>query len=68
LVEISGELETVRLYDGAHGENELHPYARNRVKLPAEIFHRGNLGEGMRAAKRDVKNGYQVMIESWLKQ
>ncbi len=26
LVEAGGELETVRLYDGAHGENELHRY------------------------------------------
>jgi hypothetical protein len=28
LVEVEGELKTVRLYDGAHDENELHRYTR----------------------------------------
>jgi hypothetical protein len=32
LVEVNGELETVRLYDGAHGENELHRYTRKGGK------------------------------------
>jgi hypothetical protein len=41
LVEVAGELETMRLYDGAHGENERHRYTRQGGKQPAEIFHRG---------------------------
>jgi len=68
LVEVGGEFKTVRLYDGAHGKNELHRYTADGIKQPAEVFHRGNLGEGMRAAKRDINNGYRVMIESWQKQ
>jgi hypothetical protein len=68
LIDVDGELETVRLYDGAHGENELHRHGREAGKEPAEIFHRGTLGEGMRAAIEDVEDGYQAMIEAWEKQ
>jgi hypothetical protein len=68
LVEVDGELETVRLYDGAHGENELHRYARKGGKQPAEIIHHGNLGSGMRAAIVEIERGYGAMIESWSKQ
>jgi hypothetical protein len=47
LVEVDGELETVRLYDGAHGEND----TRKGGKQPAEMIHHGSLGSGMRAAR-----------------
>lgn len=59
------QIETVRVYDGAHGENELHRYTRQGGKQPAEIFHRGTLGEGMRVAIEAIKRGYQSMIEAW---
>ncbi len=65
LVDVDGDLETVRLYDGAHGENELHRYTREGVKQPPEIAHRGTLGQGMRAAIEEIERGYQTMIESW---
>ena len=68
LIEVEGRLETVRVYDGAHGENELHRYGRQAGKEPAEIFHRGTLGEGMRAAIEETKRGYEAMTESWSKQ
>ena len=68
LIEVDGSLETVRIYDGAHGHNELHRYGRQAGKAPAEIFHRGTLGEGMRAAIGETKRGYEAMIESWSKQ
>jgi hypothetical protein len=68
LVEVDGEMETVRLYDGAHGENELHRYTRTAGKQPAEIVHRGTLGQGMRAAIEEIEGGYEAMIESWRKQ
>jgi hypothetical protein len=68
LVEVEGELETVRLYDGAHGENELHRYTRERGKQSAEIVHHGSLGSGMRAAIEEIEHGYGAMIESWSKQ
>jgi hypothetical protein len=68
LVDVDGEMETVRLYDGAHGENELHRYTSTGGKQPAEIFHNGTLGTGMRAAIEEIERGYEAMIESWRKQ
>jgi hypothetical protein len=68
LVEVDGRLETVRVYDGAHGENELHRYGRQVGKEPAEAFHRGTLGEGMRTAIGEAERGYEAIIESWEKQ
>jgi hypothetical protein len=68
LVEVDGELESVRLYDGAHGENELHRYTRIGGKQAAETFHHGTLGQGMRAAIEEIEHGYPAMIESWRKQ
>jgi hypothetical protein len=44
------ETHTVRVYDGAYGVNELHRSTRSGGKAAAEIFHRGTLGAGMRAA------------------
>jgi hypothetical protein len=67
LVEVDGELETVRLYDGAHGENELHRYTRKGGKQPAEVVHHGDLGAGMRAAIDEIEQRYEAMIESWRK-
>jgi hypothetical protein len=65
LLEESERIETVRLYDGAHGQNELHRYTRQGGKQSAEIFHSGTLGAGMRVAIEAIKRGYQPMIESW---
>jgi hypothetical protein len=64
-VEHEGETHTVRLYDGAHAINELHRYTRTGGKQPAEVFHSGTLGEGMRAATEQIKSTYQSMIEAW---
>jgi hypothetical protein len=61
----AGETHTVRLYDGAHGINELHRYTRESGKQAAKVFHVGTLGEGMRAAIDQVGRGYLPMIESW---
>jgi hypothetical protein len=55
LVDVDGGLKTVRLYDGAHNENELHRYTRGRGKQPAEIAHCGTLGQGMRAAIEEIE-------------
>jgi ferredoxin-NADP reductase len=60
-----GEAVTVRVYDGAHGVNEMHRHDRSGDKAPAESFHAGTLGEGMRAAIAAVRSGYQEMIEAW---
>jgi len=64
-VQHGDRLRTVRVYDAAHGRNEMHRYTRKLGKQPGEIFHRGTLGEGMRAAKRYIREGYEEMIEGW---
>jgi hypothetical protein len=56
---------TVRVYDGAHGVNDMHRHDRSGKKEPAETFHAGTLGEGMRAAITAVRTGYKEMIDAW---
>lgn len=65
VVEVDGCKETVRVYDGAHGENELHRHTCDGGKQAAEVFDRGTLGEGMRAAIEEIEHGYEAMIEGW---
>jgi hypothetical protein len=60
-----GEAATVRVYDGAHGANEMHRHDRAGEKAPAESFHAGTLGEGMRAAIVAVRVGFKEMIDAW---
>lgn len=57
--------ETIRVYDGAHGHNEMHRYGRSGGKQPGAPFHSGTLGEGMRAAIQEAEDGYREMIEGW---
>jgi hypothetical protein len=57
--------ETIRVYDAAHGCNEMHRYTKELGKQPAEVFHRGTLGEGMRSAIEAIKIGYEEMIDGW---
>ncbi len=60
-----GNQRTVRVYDGSHGINELHRYTSGGRKQPAEVFHRGTLGDGMRFARQQIEDSYEAMIESW---
>jgi hypothetical protein len=68
LLALDGSTETVRVYDGAHGHNEMHRYTRSDGKQPGEPFHAGTLGEGMRAAIAEIERGYGEMIEGWKRQ
>jgi hypothetical protein len=61
----AGRIETVRLYDSAHGFNEMHRYGRRTGKSNGKRFHSGTLGEGMRAAICEIKDGHEAMIEGW---
>jgi hypothetical protein len=60
-----GEATTVRVYDGAHGVNDMHRHNRRGEKAPAQTFHAGTLGEGMRAAITAVRTGHKEMIDAW---
>lgn len=65
--QVDGRVRTVRVYDGAHGRNELHRFTRTQGKQPAELFHAGTLGEGMRAAIGDCHANYDRMVEVWFR-
>jgi hypothetical protein len=64
-VDDGGGKATARLYDGAHGVNDMHRYARSGEKAPATKFHAGTLGEGMRAAIAAIRADYEEMIAGW---
>jgi hypothetical protein len=68
LLEAEEGMETIRVFDAAHGHNEMHRYTRSGGKEPGEVFHSGTLGEGMRAAITEVERGYREMIEGWERQ
>lgn len=65
LVSTATGVKTVRVYDSAHGFNEMHRYTRAGGKQEGAEFHTGSLGEGLRAAIEDTKRGYVEMIEGW---
>jgi hypothetical protein len=67
LIEDKNNQKTVRVYDGAHGINELHCYTREGGKQAPEIFHGGTLGIGMRAAIGEIERNYRSIIEGWRK-
>ena len=65
LLETRGRIETIRVYDSAHGYNEMHRYSRTGGKQTGEPFHSGTLSEGLQVALNDAKKGYRQMIEGW---
>jgi hypothetical protein len=64
-VDDDGREATIRVYDGAHGINDMHRHDRRGEKAPATAFHAGTLGEGMRAAIAAVRADYKEMIAAW---
>lgn len=68
LLALDDSTETIRVYDGAHGHNEMHRYTRSSGKQAGAPFHAGTLGEGMRAAIDEIERGYDEMIEGWKRQ
>lgn len=58
-------VETIRVYDAAHGFNEMHRYTRGGRKQNGIVFSDGTLGEGMRTAMEAIKQGHREMIEGW---
>jgi hypothetical protein len=65
LLEVGEVIETIRVYDAAHGHNEIHRYTRGDGKQAGTPFHSGTLGEGMRAAIEEIERSYREMIEGW---
>jgi hypothetical protein len=67
LLAVGESTETIRLYDAAHGFNEMHRYTRSGGKEPGTPFHGGTLGDGMRAAIAEIQRRFPTMIEGWEK-
>lgn len=62
----AGDWHTVRVYDNAHGEHEMHRYTARGGKQPAEpVIRGGDAGDAMRAARDEVMGGYERMVEGW---
>jgi len=57
--------QTIRVFDGAHGVNDMHRHTRSRGKASAEAFHGGTLAEGLRIAIDAIETGYREMIDGW---
>lgn len=55
----------MRIYDGAHGVNEMHRFTRSTGKQAGVEVHSGTLSEGMRSAKEEIERSYRGMIEGW---
>jgi len=60
-----GVERTIRVYDGAHGVNDMHRHTRRQGKAAAEGFHGGTLAEGMRIAIDAIETSYREMIDGW---
>lgn len=58
-------VETIRVYDAAHGFNEMHRYAQADGKQDGVVFAFGTLGEGLRTAIEAIKQCHREMIEGW---
>jgi hypothetical protein len=61
----AGSERTVRCYDNAHGEHEVHRYTLEGEKQPGETFNHGTADEALRAARAEVESGWEGMIEAW---
>ena len=65
VAEEDGELWTVRVYDNAHGEPEMHRYSRDGTKQPAESAPGSTASEGFNMALDLISNGFVEMIDGW---
>lgn len=66
LAEVDGDWRPVVLFDCSHGDrNDRHRYSFDGVKGPAEVFHHGTPGEGMRAAIALIFDAHARMIATW---
>ena len=65
LLDSGGGRETIRVYDSSHGFNEMHRHTRDGGKQKGVVFSDATLGEGVRAAKENIKERYLAMIDGW---
>jgi hypothetical protein len=65
LIRRSDQTHTIRVYDAAHGINEMHRYTQHDGKQAAETVHHGTLTEGLQAAIQAIQDSHPAMIEAW---
>lgn len=63
----NGTDQTVRVYDNAHGQNEMHRYTRRGGKQTADLFHPGPANIACGYAIAQAKKNYEEIIRSWQK-
>ena len=56
---------TIRVFDNAHGRNEMHRYTRSGGKERGETFHHGHPSEAAQAALLAVSEGWEEMVSAW---
>jgi len=62
-----GGWRTLRVFDNAHGVNEVHRYTRSEGKQPGRVWHHGTAGEAFRDAWKSLKESYKRIEEAWLR-
>ena len=60
-----GEWHEVRVWDNAHGDNEMHRYTRSGGKQAGVVFHQGSFAEGYRAAYADARTNFEEIVDGW---
>lgn len=60
-----GHWHEVRVWDNAHGRNEMHRYTRSGGKQPGVIFDRGSSAVGYRAAYADARANFEEIVDGW---
>jgi hypothetical protein len=65
VVEHRGEFRTVRCFDNAHGQHDMHRYNPAGIKEPAENFHHGTAREAFHCAVVEVRRNWMEMIAGW---
>ena len=62
-----GVWQTVRVYDNAHGRNDMHRHTLSGGKEAAVTFHHGTASEAFQIAIAEIDAGYEEMIIGWLR-
>lgn len=62
-----GRWHTVRVYDNAHGQHEMHRHTLAGGKQTGEVFHHGTASDAYNSARSLVDEGYEEMITAWLR-
>jgi len=61
---IDGKWQTIRLFDNAHGDYDMHRYTGSE-KQPAERFSVGAVNEAVPQAIRYLVDHWEAIAESW---